>query len=129
MFGVHGAGGVVVQRLNTADGAHLHARSPTALSTRLPFPGDPHRLGALLRVASSADGFGLGEGTAEGSVHHLAVQPPAAAILSKLGPSTAGLGAGRPLLQGPLVAYGVIFQDIVVVNIEGVLVDHVFVCQ
>lgn len=41
MFGVHGAGGVVVQRLNTADGAHLHARSPTALSTRLPFPGDP----------------------------------------------------------------------------------------
>lgn len=45
-----------------------------------------HRLGALLRVASSADGFGLGEGTAESSVHHLAVQPPAAAILSELGP-------------------------------------------
>lgn len=45
-----------------------------------------HRLGALLRVASSADGFGLGQGTAEGSVHHLAVQPPAAAILGELGP-------------------------------------------
>lgn len=41
VFGVHGAGGVVVQRLNTADRAHLHASSPTALSTRLPFTGDP----------------------------------------------------------------------------------------
>jgi hypothetical protein len=41
VFGVHGAGGVVVQRLYTADGAHLHASSPTALSTRLPFTGDP----------------------------------------------------------------------------------------
>lgn len=45
-----------------------------------------HRLGALLRVAGSSDGLGLGEGTAEGSVYHLAVQPPAAAILSELGP-------------------------------------------
>ena len=41
MFGVHGAGGVVVQRWNAADGAHLHAGSPTALSTRLPLTGDP----------------------------------------------------------------------------------------
>lgn len=41
MFGVHGAGGVVVQRLNTTDRAYLHASSPTALSTRLPFTGDP----------------------------------------------------------------------------------------
>lgn len=43
--------------------------------------------------------------------------------------STAGLGARRPLLKGPLVACGVIFQDLVVVHIERVLVDHVFVCQ
>lgn len=41
VFGVHGAGGVIVQRLYTADRAHLHASSPTALSTRLPFTGDP----------------------------------------------------------------------------------------
>lgn len=41
VFGVHGAGGVVVQGLNAADGAHLHASSPTALTARLPFTGDP----------------------------------------------------------------------------------------
>lgn len=41
VFGVHRAGRVVVQRLNAADGAHLHAASPTALTTRLPFTGDP----------------------------------------------------------------------------------------
>lgn len=41
VFGVHRAGGVVVQGLNTAYGAHLHAASPTALTARLPLTGDP----------------------------------------------------------------------------------------
>lgn len=36
-------------------------------------PGNSHWLGALLWVASPADGFGLREGVAEGSVHHLVV--------------------------------------------------------
>lgn len=60
--------------------------SPTMYPRAVAFSHHSHRLGALLRVASSADGFGLGQGTAEGSVHHLAVQPPAAAILGELGP-------------------------------------------
>jgi hypothetical protein len=41
VFGVHGAGGVVVQWLNAAHGAHLHASPPTALTARLPFTCDP----------------------------------------------------------------------------------------
>lgn len=60
--------------------------SPTVYPLAVVLSQYSHRLGALLRVASSADGFGLGQGTAEGSVHHLAVQPPAAAILGELGP-------------------------------------------
>lgn len=59
---------------------------PTVYPWAVALSQHSHRLGALLRVASSADGFGLGQGTAEGSVHHLAVQPPAAAILGELGP-------------------------------------------
>lgn len=43
--------------------------------------------------------------------------------------STAGLGAGRPLLQGPLVAHRVVLQDVVVVHIERVFMDHVLVGQ
>ena len=49
-------------------------------------PRHSHGLGALLWVAGPADGFGLGDGVAEASVHHLVVQPPAAAILGELGP-------------------------------------------
>ena len=41
VFGVHGAGGVVVQQLYAAHGASLRARPPTALTARLPFPCDP----------------------------------------------------------------------------------------
>lgn len=43
--------------------------------------------------------------------------------------STAGLGAGSPLLQGPLIGYRVVFQDIVAVHVERVLMDHILVCQ
>ena len=49
-------------------------------------PRHSHGLGALLWVASPADGFGLRKGITEASVHHLEVQPPAAAILGELGP-------------------------------------------
>lgn len=41
VLGVHGAGGVVVQRLDTAHGASLHACPPTAPTTRLPLARDP----------------------------------------------------------------------------------------
>ena len=41
VLGVHGAGGVVVQRLNAAHGANLHARPPTALTACLPLARDP----------------------------------------------------------------------------------------
>ena len=41
VLGVHGAGGVVVQRLNTAHGANLHACPPTAPAARLPLARDP----------------------------------------------------------------------------------------
>lgn len=48
--------------------------------------GHSHRLGALLGVASPADGFGFHEGVTEASMYHLEVQPPATAILGELGP-------------------------------------------
>lgn len=41
VLGVHGAGGVVVQRLDTAHRASLCARAPTALAAWLPFARDP----------------------------------------------------------------------------------------
>lgn len=41
VLGVHRAGGVVVQWLNTAHGANLHACPPTAPTARLPLARDP----------------------------------------------------------------------------------------